>query len=129
MKKKPTFNLNTIVKGSIRKAFARSSFPALIEIREDAIHPTIKGPRGGKQYICACCGKTFGITKIAVDHIDPVIPLDKTINDLSWDYIVERMFCKKEELQVLCTEICHKKKTAEERKERKRYKDLKPKGL
>lgn len=127
MKKKPTFNLKTVVKGSLRRAFAR--WPPSIEIREDAIHPTIKGPRGGKQYTCACCGKTFGITKIAVDHISSVIPLDKTIDDLSWDEIVARMFCDKSNLQVLCKDVCHKKKTAEERKERKKYKILKQKGL
>lgn len=127
MKKKPTFNLKTVVKGALRRAFVR--WPVAMEVREDAIHPTIKGPRGGKQYICAGCGKTFGITKIAVDHISPIISLDKTINDYTWDEIVERMFCDKSNLQVLCKENCHKKKTAEERKERKKYSDLKQKGL
>lgn len=127
MKKKPPFNLNTIVKGSLRKAFAR--WPVAGEVREEAIHPTIKGPRGGKQYICSDCKNTFGITKIAVDHIDTVIPLDKTIEDMTLDEVVERMFCEKSNLQVLCKEICHKKKTAEERKERKRIRELKQKDL
>ena len=127
MKKKSTFNLKTVVKGALRRAFAR--WPAAAEVREDSIHPTIKGPRGGKQYTCSECGKTFGVTKIAVDHLEPVIPLDKTVEEMSWDEVVERMFCDKANLQVLCKEVCHKKKTSEERKARKEYRDSKQKDL
>ncbi len=123
-KKKSNFNLKTVVKGSLRRAFAR--WPAAVEIREEAIHPTIKGPRGGKQYICSDCKNTFGVTKISVDHIDPVIPLGKKIDDMSWDEVVERMFCEKSNLQVLCKEGCHKIKTSVERKKRK---ELKQKDL
>jgi len=47
-----------------------------------------------------------------VDHIDPII--DPDVGWVSWDNTIERMFCEKEGLQVLCYE-CHKKKTDDEK--------------
>lgn len=55
---------------------------------------------------------------IAVDHIDPIIPLGGFV---SWDNVVERMFVEKDKLQLLCKE-CHDKKTKEERREHAQYK-------
>jgi len=108
-----------LIKGAIRRLFARS--PQKYECLNKAIHPTIKGPRGGKQYICSTCKKTFSANKVQVDHIDPVIPVNKTINDLDYNMIVARIFCNIKNLQVICTE-CHKIKTKEERKQRKQHK-------
>jgi len=120
-KKKPKPYPNPqLIKGALRRLMARS--PIVREVREKAVHPTKKGPRGGKQYKCSVCKKAFAGNKIQVDHKVPVIPLNKNIGDLSYDELVKRIFCKKSNLQVLCLD-CHKEKSKEERAKRKLFKD------
>ena len=53
---------------------------------------------------------------VFVDHISPVVDTKKGF--VSWDEYIKRMFSEAKGLQVLCTE-CHKRKTADEREERK----------
>lgn len=77
---------------------------------------------GYGEYKCACCGKVtsptvFDINKgkrvanIFVDHIKPVV--DPEVGWVSWDEIVEGLFCESDNLQLLCGE-CHKEKSQEE---------------
>lgn len=62
---------------------------------------------------------------VHVDHIHPAV--DPSKGFVSWDSLIERMFCEEEGLQVLCTE-CHDAKTnlekaeAKERREREKNK-------
>ncbi len=57
--------------------------------------------------------KNKRVNNVFVDHIVPIV--DPIKGFTSWDSIVERMFCEKENLQVLCKQ-CHKGKTNDERK-------------
>ena len=58
-------------------------------------------------YQCAKCKKRlFKRNEVDVDHINPVGPFLG-----SWDHYVAKLFCSKSNLQVLCREICHKRKT------------------
>lgn len=80
-------------------------------------------------YLCKGCGQEVPVTvkkdnkrvrNVFVDHIDPII--DPSEGFVSWDKVIERMFCEGDGFQVLCSE-CHKQKTSEERQiatERKR---------
>lgn len=80
-------------------------------------------------YRCASCGEdvpktykdgTKRVQNVFVDHIDPII--DPAVGFTTWDECIERMFCEKEGLQVLCKK-CHDIKTQDERaiaSERKR---------
>jgi hypothetical protein len=52
---------------------------------------------------------------VYVDHIRPII--DPELGFMSWDDVINRMFCEEEGLQVLC-KACHDAKTADERAER-----------
>ena len=119
-KKPPLYPNKNIIKGALRRVFTRT--PLVREVLEESVHPTKKGVRGGKQYVCAECKNAFPGNQVQADHRIPVVPLDKTIHDLDYNQIVERIFCKKQNLQVLCKD-CHKEKSAEERKARKKYKD------
>lgn len=113
----------SIIKGALRRVFARS--PMIISVLNESVHPTIKGPKGGKQYICSECKGTFAGNKVAVDHIFPVVPLDRTVQDLDYNELVERIFCDKNKLQVLCVDGCHKAKTKREREIRTKFKQIK----
>jgi 5-methylcytosine-specific restriction endonuclease McrA len=56
---------------------------------------------------------------VQVDHICPLI--DPTVGFLSWDSVINNMFCEADNLQVLC-KGCHSLKTSAEKqlaKERK----------
>jgi len=102
----------------LKRCFSRSATHRTVLVR--SIHPTIVGPRGGKQYVCAQCLKTFGQGGIQVDHIEPVIPVNKRAREMSWDLIINRLFCVVGNLQVLCKK-CHKIKSEVEREQRKNY--------
>jgi predicted RNA-binding Zn-ribbon protein involved in translation (DUF1610 family) len=74
-------------------------------------------------YRCAGCGEEVPASlkvegsrrrsnNVHVDHIDPII--DPAVGWTTWDDCIERMFCEKDNLQVLCT-ACHKVITDEEK--------------
>lgn len=105
----PTFNEQSKIRGALRQV-ARY-MPQKQECLLLAVHPTEKGVRGGKLYICNKCGLTFPLKEIDVDHIDPVVPVDRPIKD--WNEYIERLFCEPNNLQCLCKR-CHQAKCAEE---------------
>ncbi|UOF80621.1 hnh endonuclease [Caudoviricetes sp.] len=74
-----------------------------------------KSGRLAEHYLCASCKKEYTSKDIQVDHIDPVVCIDKGF--ISWDVFIKRLYCPKENLQVLCKN-CHKEKTTKERKKR-----------
>ncbi len=65
-------------------------------------------------YRCACCKDEYTAKDVQVDHMEPVV--NPTTGFVSWDVYIDRMFCEKSNLQVLCT-TCHKVKTKEEKNE------------
>lgn len=81
-------------------------------------------------YRCAGCKEDVPVTvkleghkrtrNVFVDHIYPIIDPQKGFT--TWDEYIERMFCEKSGLQVLCKD-CHDKKTAQERQEAKERKN------
>lgn len=72
-------------------------------------------------YKCAGCGEHVAPTyrngakraqNIFVDHIDPII--DPAVGFTTWDECIERMFCEKGNLQILCKD-CHDVKSDKEK--------------
>ncbi len=104
--------------GAIRRIFSMSELYK--NVKNKALVEE-KGPRGGKQVRCACCGSIAPWGDTNVDHIEAVIPTYMTANEMSYDEIISRMWCTQENLQVLCKK-CHDEKTKEENKERKEFK-------
>jgi 5-methylcytosine-specific restriction endonuclease McrA len=94
------------------------------------ISDTIKAARVRKGvYLCNGCKEEVTTTivvdgkrmkNIFCDHVAPVV--DPTTGFSGWDEFVNRLFCEKENLQVLC-KVCHDKKSKEEREHRSNKKD------
>lgn len=83
-----------------------------------ALLPDITGSRGGMRYRCNQCGGAFSRKEVHVDHKEPVVPVFMTLEEMTWDTIIARLFCEPDKLQVLC-KPCHLKKSKEENKERR----------
>jgi 5-methylcytosine-specific restriction endonuclease McrA len=117
MKKKPPYNQNAAIRGALRRAFARS--PAvqekMAESRREVPRYRKDGTRAKKDSVqrqCEICKEWVGSTKLAVDHIDPVISVEYGFQD--WNTFVKRLWCDKTNLQRICS-CCHDLKTKEER--------------
>ena len=86
------------------------------------ISDTLKAARVSRGlYLCAGCHREVEasikvdgrrIKNIHVDHINPIV--DPSVGFVSWDVLIERMFCEADNLQALCNE-CHTTKTNEEK--------------
>lgn len=78
-----------------------------------------KTGRVAQHYACAVCKEDFPQKEMDVDHILPVVDPKKGFKN--WDTYIERLFCKKENLQAICRP-CHKIKTAKEKQHRSKAK-------
>ncbi len=77
----------------------------------------VKTGRLAQHYECAACKEHFTSKDVQVDHLQPVV--DPKQGFVNWDVYIERLFCPKENLQVLCT-TCHNIKSAAEKKVKKK---------
>lgn len=135
------------IKGALRRSFRLS--PQMREVLQASrveLPPALKkdgtpGKRPQVRYKCAHCGDLFPQKWVQVDHIETVVPLwetESTMDFKDWIATIARnIFCKKDNLQVLCSTpmkhndgnpSCHKTKTDEEnyiRRELAKVNDLK----
>lgn len=74
-----------------------------------------KSGRLAQHFQCATCLGDFPAKEVNVDHILPVV--DPKQGFISWDVYIQRLYCEKENFQILCSS-CHKIKTQEEKKTR-----------
>lgn len=110
-----------LIKGALRRAFSRSKLRQ--EVLEASIvkHTDSTRPKVKNWCLCASCYKAEAKSYVVVDHIDPMIPITTNFEDMTLDTAVDRLWCEKANLQVLC-KVCHEVKTAQERKERAKHK-------
>jgi 5-methylcytosine-specific restriction endonuclease McrA len=113
-----------LLKGALRRVFARS------ELHAEAVKLTridfkdLTRPRVTKWSRCMECKLPTPTYKIEVDHLKPVVPLNKEFSQMSLDEAVNNLWCPISDLQGLC-HTCHNVKTKQERLERKRLKGAK----
>ncbi len=111
-----------LIKGGMRRAFSRSELrKAILEkafVKEYSDPNRKRVTRWGK---CADCGKIEAAYQLEVDHIDPVVPLDKAFDDMSLDDVADRLWCDESKLQAICKD-CHKAKSKLESAVRRRIK-------
>jgi 5-methylcytosine-specific restriction endonuclease McrA len=116
-KPRPKYNQSSVIRGALRRAFARS--PLVLEIvhssRREVPRYKKDGTRHKKNSVqrqCQVCFNWVSSSKIAVDHIVPVIDVDTGFID--WNTFIDRLWCDKKNLQIIC-DSCHNKKTNNER--------------
>lgn len=127
MKKPSNKKEQNLIKGALRRVFSRS------ELRRQAIEKSLvkdyqdpsrkRVTRWGK---CASCGKLEPAYLLEIDHVEPLVPLGQSLEDMDWNTVVDRLWCDERNLQALC-DPCHNTKSGSERKERARLKKEKKK--
>ena len=112
--------MHSFIKSALRSASVR--WPPRYTTLNDAfveVKTNEKTGRKAKHFECAACKGHFPQKDVQVNHKESVVPLTGFI---SWDDIIERMFCEKEGLEVLC-KPCHKIETDKENQQRKELND------
>ena len=111
-----------LLKGAIRRCFSRS------DLRQKVINASvIKGhidrtrPRVKTWCKCALCGNAEAKSNMQCDHRIPVIPLDTALTDMSWDDLIDNLWCDIKNLDAVC-ENCHHVKTKQENAIRRSFK-------
>lgn len=87
-------------------------------------HSDPKHPRVKKWVRCKHCKLPTPKYKAQVDHEHPIVPITSSLEDMTWDEVVNRTWCNPQNLQVMCKD-CHKGKTLEENRFRRAYKKQK----
>lgn len=107
-----------LIKGALRRVFSRS------DLRRRVIELTIvkvtdsTRPRVKRWSQCPMCETLTPTYLMQVDHVAPIVPLETTLEEMSWDTVVDRMWCEEKGLQGIC-KICHSRKTKAENKQRR----------
>jgi 5-methylcytosine-specific restriction endonuclease McrA len=75
-----------------------------------------KTGRVAQHYLCNHCCNEFPAKDVQVDHIMPVVEPSKGFK--TWDDFIDKLYCEKDNLQVLC-KPCHLIKSNLEKQEKK----------
>ncbi len=103
-----------LVYAALRKAFARSDLHEEVSKEYYVEHSSPANPRCSNWSWCAACGVVTPRWKTVLDHKEPVCPLTKHKDQMTVDEIIDRMWCDRENLWVLCKEPCHYAKSKQE---------------
>lgn len=117
VKKKPKYNKNSVIRGALRRAFARSPLvqEKMSQSRREVPRYNKDGSRHKKNWVqrqCEVCQEWVSSSKMAVDHINPVVSVDDGFQD--WNEFIDRLWCDISNLQRIC-DMCHDAKTSSER--------------
>lgn len=110
-----------LIKGAIRRVFSRSELRRLVVDSSRIDYTDATRPRVKKWSFCLDCKKETPTYLMEVDHVNPIIRLGEALEDLTWDTLVERVWCEFDNLRAVC-KTCHKAKTKLENAERRRLK-------
>jgi 5-methylcytosine-specific restriction endonuclease McrA len=115
-----------LLKGAIRRLFSRSETRKAALAKSAVDYSDNLRPRVKKWSQCPECLNFTPTYLMEVDHVFPIIAVHETLDVLSWDQVVDRIFCDPNNLRALC-KGCHKIKTKAENAERRKYRKEKMK--
>lgn len=117
-----TVKERNLLKGAIRRVFSRSDLrrAVIASARVEGYHDPNR-PRVKKWSRCTACQQMSPEYLMDCDHIDPIVPINQALEDMSWDTVVDRAWCARNNLQPVC-KPCHKEKTKAEGKLRREAK-------
>lgn len=116
-----------LLKGSIRRVFSRSELRLAVLRAFEVEHVDAKRPRVKKWTWCNSCGEVFPRYLASIDHVAPIVPVDSALENMSWDDLINAVFCVSVNLQTLCPN-CHNIKTKAENKLRREHKKKRDKN-
>lgn len=109
-----------LIKGALRRVFSRSELRRKVLESYTIPHVDETRPRVGKWGYCTRCGEVTPRYLLEIDHVSPLIGVTESLDDLSWDAVVDRLWCEESNLKPCC-KPCHKQKSKIENKERRKY--------
>ena len=116
---------HVLIMGAIRRIYSRSELrrgAILVSSAPDFMDMT--RPRVKKWSICPKCQQFIPTYLMEVYHVSPVVPLDKTLQEMSWEELINNIWCEPSNLIALC-KPCHLTKSTIEnsiRRDNKREK-------
>lgn len=117
-----TVKERNLVKGAVRRVFSRSELRRKILEASVVEHRNPNRPRVKKWSLCPHCNQIKPTYTFAVDHKIPVIAINRSLEEMTWDELIDNLWCEESNLQPVCEE-CHEVKTKAENKERRRIKN------
>lgn len=108
-----------LLKGAIRRVFSRSDLRKEVIAKSRIEWSDPSRPRVTKWSRCSSCGQPTATYQMEIDHVQPLVPLDKKLEDMTWNEVVDRTWCDILNLQPVC-KPCHKAKSKIENAERRR---------
>lgn len=115
-----------LLKGAVRRVFSRSDLRKSVLEAAKIEHSDPTRPRVKTWYRCQECKGAFAGYQMQVDHKEPLIPLDSSLDEMGFDQLLNRAWCEKDKLQLFCL-LCHESKTKIENKLRRQNKKEKKK--
>jgi len=116
-----------LIKGALRRVFSRSELRRMAIDDSRVEHQDPERPRVKKWSKCPECKQFIPTYQMEVDHRVPVIPTDRSLEEMTWNELVERIFCDVTNLTALC-KPCHNRKSKQEQKLRAQARKEKKNG-
>lgn len=110
-----------LLKGAIRRVFSRSDLRRKVVESARIEHIDTSRPRVKKWGQCSDCKQPTALYQMQIDHRDPIVPVDTTLEAMSWDTVVNRVWCEENGLAAVC-KSCHTIKTKQENATRRKNK-------
>jgi 5-methylcytosine-specific restriction endonuclease McrA len=110
-----------LIKGALRRVFSRSDLRKAALESSVVKHVDPERPRVKKWSKCSECKNFTPTYLIDIDHIVPIVPIMSSLEEMTWDNVIDAIWCEITNLSPICKE-CHTIKTKFENKERRQYK-------
>ena len=110
-----------LLKGAIRRVFSRSEVRRAVVEASRIVYTDPARPRVTKLSMCSTCKQPVPTYLLQVDHVEPIVKVTETLEDLSWDELVNRIWCGEENLEPVC-KPCHTIKSKAENALRRKHK-------